>query len=323
MNWRNLLYAVFACLLLGACYDEDPLTPNVEEGGGLLRFEFPQGTNSWDDDIKAIQEEFGVYVIYKDIDSTDLNRSWIGGGGGSFITATYYGQSSTDEQAEFAVDFLKNHIFANLTPEVTERVFPMYWFVVYDCHAKVEFFGMQMKAPMQYIWEGLDFWSICLFYGDPDPLYGGIETPVTKEDFWEQRVDILREIIDEGFANGNIKVPEEFHAGIDYQTEVVSGTGTESDPNYYVKRGFPGTFQSATYDNGKGFYQLTSVGGIDPEQNFLEYIHLGMWKTEEDLNEKWPKDMYPFLWEKRAYVIDYMKSAYGIDLEAIARGPEM
>ena len=320
MNWKNLLYGVLGCLLMVSCYDEDPLTADVEEGGGLLRFEFPQGTNSWDDDIKAIQEEFGVYVIYDGIDSSDLNRSWTG----SFIGSTYYGEGSTSEQAEYVVDFLRDHIFANLTSEITERVFPLYWFIVYDSHTLFEFPGiMTMKVPLQYRWDGLDFWSMCWFYGEFDPMQGGIETPETKEELWEARVDILQQILDKSFANGNIVVPEGFNTGFDYDSEIVNETGYELDANYYVMRGFPGKFYGATYNNGKGFYQLNYINDITPEQNFLEYIHLGMWKTEEDLNEKWPKDMYPFLWEKRAYVIDYMKSTYGIDLEAIARGPEM
>lgn len=320
MNWKNLLYGILGCLLLTACYDEDPLTADVEEGGGLLRFEFPQGVNSWDDDIKAIQEKFGVYVIYKDIDSSELNRSWTG----TLMGTQYYGGSSTDEQAEYVVNFLKNHIFANLTPEITERVLPMYWFIVYDSHTLFDFAGiMTLKMAVQYRYDGLDFWSMCWFYGDPDPMYGGIETPESAYDFWKERETILWEIMERSFNQGNIAIPEGFSTGFDYETEIVNGTGHELDANYYVMRGFPGRYYGPTYNNGNGFYQLNRISDITPEENFLEYIYLCMWKTEEDLNEKWPKNIYTFLWEKRAYVIDYMKSTYGIDLEAIARGPEM
>ena len=322
MNLKNLFYVFVGCMVLfTACYDESPLVADLEESNsGLLRFEFPQGTNSWDKDLKEIQEKFGVYVIYKDIDSTDLNRSWTG----TFVGTKYYGEGSADEQAEYVVNFLKNHIFANLTPEITERVFPMYWFIVYDSHTIFDLGGiMTMKLAAQYRYDGLDFWSMCWFYGEPDPLQGGIETPETDEELWEERVDILWNILDKAFENGNIKVPDTFYTRFDYETEIVYGTGLELDANYYVMRGFPGNFYGATYNNGAGFYQLTSIDGISPEENFLEYIHLCMWKTEEELNMKWPKATYALLWEMRAFVIDYMKNTYNIDLEAIARGPIM
>ena len=319
MDRKIILYVLCLCWSFLSCKEENALTAKVEECGGMLRFEFPQGTNAWDDDIREIQEEFGVYVIYKDIDTSDLNRTWTEG----VNNATYYGQESTDEQAKYVVDFLKHHVFAYLTPEITRCVLPMYWYIIYDSYRPDIVYWpdmMVLKYPVQYRFDGLDFWSMCWFYGEFDLDYGGIETPETETEYKKERVEVLYTIFDRAFENGNIQVPEEFYDGFDFQTEVESGSGYELDENFYVMRGFPGVFYGPY---GRGFSALNSIDAITLEQNFLEYIHLILWKTKEELEEMWPKDIYTFLWEKRTYVANYVKNVYHVDIEAIAYGPEM
>ena len=45
--------------------------------------------------------------------------------------------------------------------------------------------------------------------------------------------------------------------------------------------------------------------------------------TKEEYEALWPSSDYPFIYEKRQFVIDYMKNTYNIDLEAIQRGPQI
>ena len=321
MNWKNLIYCLLGCLVLTACYDEEPLTPTDSEGmGGLLRFEFPQGNNSWDDDIVEIQEKFGIYLIYDDVDSTDLNRKWTSDGGSSMIQ----GQGAiSDEQVEYTVNFLKNHIFDYLTPEILKGILPMYCFITYDLHVMYIWGPSLMKST-----EGMDFWAYCYFWNESnyDDYVLVPSAMETEEEYWAERISILSGFIKKSLNEGNIAVPDEFQEGFDYTTEIVFEYGMESDPNYYLNRGLPGTFYGPTYESyyGLGFYpSKLSLGQITPTSNFLSYLQMAMWKTEADLNEMWPKVSYPFLWEKRAFVIDYMKSEYNIDLEAIAAGPAM
>ena len=128
----------------------------------------------------------------------------------------------------------------------------------------------------------------------------------------------MYEILEKDYEKGNIIVPEEFQAGIDYKTEVGSDPGTEENPNYYAKRGFPG----ASY----GFLRLDALSKIEytsPSKNFFAYIHLGMRYTSEALEALHPKANNPLLWEKRQYVLNYMKTKYDLDLEAIAKIPDM
>ena len=61
-----------------------------------------------DEDLVKINEEFGVCMIYKDIEEGDYNRSWTGGG---VFAAEFHGQDLNDEQAQFYTNFFKNHVF--------------------------------------------------------------------------------------------------------------------------------------------------------------------------------------------------------------------
>ena len=73
---RNQVLQTMIFVLLGcvSCTDDD----NVKNSDSfnMLRFDFPQGNNSWDKEIEQIAEEWGMYIIYKSVDSTDLNRAW-------------------------------------------------------------------------------------------------------------------------------------------------------------------------------------------------------------------------------------------------------
>ena len=162
MKWRYYLYSLLGCVLFFSCYNEDTLTDDAS-GEDLVRFEFPQGTNSWDDDVVAIKEKFNVCIIYKDFQASDLNRTWTG----SIGSQTYFGEGlKSDEQAEFMISFMKNHVFAYLNPAITQKVFPMYYYMVYDCHAPFVFGPYNLKAPMKNIFDGMDYWSLCMFYGE-------------------------------------------------------------------------------------------------------------------------------------------------------------
>ena len=57
---KHILWGLFTCIVLASCYKEDALSPT--EGGIELRFEVPQGNNSWDDDIKRF---WGLLNLYR------------------------------------------------------------------------------------------------------------------------------------------------------------------------------------------------------------------------------------------------------------------
>ena len=314
MNKFKIVLYVFLCsVLLSACYHEDDIIPS--EKTMVLRFDFPQGNNSWDEDLAKINEEFGVCMIYKDIEEGDYNRSWTGGG---VFAAEFHGQDLNDEQAQFYTNFFKNHVFNYLNAEITQKVLPPYYYMVYDYHALYSFGTMQLKSEMSFYTDNLDFWVTCL-EGDVNPLtFAQLVRPKTAEDYLMCRGVILKEIFEKAIEVGNIVVPEEFNTGIDYQTEITYKVGYENDDNYYVKRGFPGIMYT-TFN----FSDLQSVTKINPQTNFLQYINLGMRYTKEEYEALRPSSKYPLVHEKRQFVIDYMKRVHNIDLVAIVRGPEL
>lgn len=322
MKWIYVLCSITIVCFFSSCYDEKTLTP-TEDGEGMIRYEFPQGTNSWDKDIEEIAEKFHVYLIYKNFKTADFNRSWTGMTGAVFMAGDL-----TDEQAEFSTNFMKNHVFAYLNEKVLAKVLPMYYYMAYDYHYiwRLEFGGMvlmEQKVMMSDVYDGMDFWAVCLYAENDDTemeISNIIEPPVTKEDFYYRRGEILLHILDKSFEKGNIEVPVGFGDGIDYKTEVKWRYGDEDDENYYIKRGFPGIMEVFDKD---GFKKLEGISSINNIKNFLQYIHLGMYYTKEALEKKMPQAKYPLIWEKRNFVVNYMKTNYDIDLEAIAEGPEI
>ena len=311
MNWKNILIlALFVTVLFG-CYDEDKIVP-LEPGEGMVRYEFPQGENAWDQDIVEISEQFGVYLIYKDYKEGDFNRSWTGSGMGGVL---YYGDDLTDEQAEFSTNFMKNHIFAHLNKAMVNKVLPMYWYMVYDYHNSSELFpGLAFKVAHRFYDEGLDFWGVCLFYGDPCPLTGeAIETPETPEEFRVRRCEILGNIFQKSFDKGNFVIPTGFADGIDYKTEVLYRDADRLDENYYIMRGFPGIMSPSFED-----FSPVERNPTPLNQHFMEYIKIAMRYTKAEYEEMWPSATYKLIHEKRKFVIDYIKNTYNVDLEKIA-----
>lgn len=311
MNWKNIFILILLVTIFSACYDEDRIEA-LEPGEGMLRYEFPQGENVWDQDIVEISEQFGVYLIYKGYKEDDFNRSWTGTGLGGTL---YSGDDLTDEQAEFSTRFMKNHIFAHLNKAIVSKVLPMYWYMVYDYNNSSEIFpGMAFKVAHRFNANGLDFWGICLFYGAPCPLTGEtIETPETAEEFRLRRCEVLGYIFQKAFEKGNFVVPAEFADGIDYKTEVLSSNADRLNENYYIMRGFPGKMYP-------DFDDFASVYGTPTplKQHFLEHIKFAMRYTKNEFEKMWPSATYKLIHEKRQFVIDYMKNVCHVDLERIA-----
>lgn len=312
---KIILYAFICVLLLNACYNEDEVIPSAKEMA--LRFEFPQGTNSWDEDLVAIYEKFGVCLIYKDLEESDYNRSWTGGGGGGM--SSYKGQNLNDEQAKFYTNFFKNHVFAYIYPELMQKVLPPYYYMVYDLHAAWDYGAFVLKADLKIHTDGLDFWASCL-EGELNPMTGEQTLrPENAEDFLKCRGIVLKEMFAKVLDMGNIVVPDNFNDGIDYQTEIEYKPGYENEDNYYVKRGFPGKIDI----NFNNFSSLQGITNISPSGNFLQYICLGIRYTKEECEALWSSSKYPLIHEKRQLVMDYMKEKYHIDLGEINRGPEL
>ena len=118
---KRFIYITVASLItMTACTpSEDPITPSGNYS--VLRMEFPQGNNSWDEDIKEIHDKYGVYLLYKDITPADLNRKWTGIGTGKL----YYGDDVPGIEVPYYVDFFKNNVFPYASTEMIQKNFPV------------------------------------------------------------------------------------------------------------------------------------------------------------------------------------------------------
>ena len=66
------VWILLFCLTFSSCYNEDIINPTPDPLALAGGFEFPQGNNSWDNDVMKIYQDFGVKIIYKDITEKDI-----------------------------------------------------------------------------------------------------------------------------------------------------------------------------------------------------------------------------------------------------------
>lgn len=313
MKWKNYLYSLSICLLFVSCYNEDALKTSDEEN--IDRFEFPQGNNTWDEDIQEILDQYGVMLVYKGVTSADLSRSWM-----SYASTNNSAEELKDEEVKFLVNYLKNHIFAYLSPKVTTKVFKPYWFLLKNYFSN--------GRPLKSNYNGMDFWASCMhfteevymektagsYYASQWDKYKNL--PSTKAEYFSLRGGLLYTILQNAVNLGNITIPEEYDDGFDYSTEFV--TNDPGNTNYPYNRGF------ITASDGFGyFYKITSRKPVTRLKNFFQYIHLGFYYSDEEIEVQFPRETYPFLREKLDIVKNHLKTTYGIDLQAIHNGPEI
>ena len=123
---RNKVLQVVIIILWGcvACTDDD----NVKNMNSfnMLRFDFPQGNNPWDKEIEQIAQEWGMYIIYKNVDSTDLNRTWTS----SYDTSIpiYVCDEPTDKEIQLYLELIKEWLLGSLdkTNEEHLKQLPLY-----------------------------------------------------------------------------------------------------------------------------------------------------------------------------------------------------
>lgn len=334
MKSLSYIWVLFACLILTSCYDEDTIVP--DEFGGSGRFEFPQGNNSWDEEIGEIYNEYGVRLIYKDISEADFDKNWTGstggGGGGGFgITTFHMKDCINNEMIQFYVTFMREHILRFTSQEIRDKVFPMYWYLTFDFHSmfsipQANYYSYTPRTNQEGM-QLMDFWITC-FWGqtvnaDVNPLEAW-SSPVSgnKATYDIHRYLILSAIMKMAIARGNIVVPDEFGSGMDFGTQLITGNteANKQNPNYYLTRGFPGT---ATVIGGVLTYQPTTAPRPgSPNDVFMGYMQIMMAFNAAQREEMFPAATYPLLKQKFDYVQNIMRQRYNVDLEAIANGPD-
>lgn len=308
-----LLLSVLLCFT--SCYQEDRLTLDTDASEMVLRYTFPQGTNSWDNDIVAIREKYGIYLIYKELKDDDFNRTWLAGHGNS----KNIGKSLTDEQVEFSVKFFQNHVLNFFTPELLDRVAPTYVYIGYnvvkyskDDHTNKEYFD-----PLPTLLDGVDFWSFCL-ETTLSMQYPNLERPSSPEEVFNVRGGFIFAIVNEILKFDKIKVPEEFYTDFDYTTAFNNKipVGGSPDINHCNVRGFTGelnSFSTEWYSTN-----LSSVLYTDPSKNFYQYVRHVMRFTREEFLQKYPESKFPKVIKYFDFTTKYLIDNYQWNLNKVS-----
>lgn len=296
-----MLWFIWGALiaLSGCREEEDPIVPSGDYTP--IRFEFPQGNDSWDQEIQKIYNEYGVCLIYKDYTENDLNKTWALG-----LPFTYMGDVITPERVPMYVNYVRDHILTFMNKRWIELYFPQYIYFTDDMGM---YMGDMLLMNSSNKLDGMDFWCIS-FWKDA----------VFYRDDANMTYTICYKVYSQAVREGWIEEPVGFSEGIDYKTDVVTEEEKESDPNYYLNRGFVDYLDDYFNLYGAESFDIWYVTGKNAD--FLCYLRMAMYLPEEQFKEKYPVDKYPLINKRYEMVVNLFKTAYGVDLKAFARSTQ-
>ena len=323
-------------VMFSSCHEDEEIIPTGDYSP--IRGGFPQGTSEYDSLIYDIKQEFGVYLLYKDITEEDLNRDWVSVGTGDIYVGGYEEERDDrswnlpQEHLPFYVDYFYNYIFPNISREFANTSFPVKIYMIHNLRTEPRDFGEDSGEnaggtaldPYKTIKLGnFDNWAISF----KDEIINGEDTEYALK---QLRCVFMIEAIKNAMGKGEITSPDEFWTGFDFSTDKKMDHVDPSKDNYKYKLGFIdvpndnfGTGQLkqlwrpmetilSCYYWEKGKYEQYDL--------FKAYVKNAMWLTPEEFEERYPKSRYPMLTEKYEIVVKHMKEQYGIDLQGIAYG---
>lgn len=303
MRSKNCLLQLWKLLIVGSlfigtsCEDEKALeaTPYEEE----LPYEFPQGKNEWDREIQKIQENFGIYVVYKGFKTKDLNRGWVI----PRPQEIFVGNGLTDDQVSFYFDFVRDNLFRYLDPDFARPLLPKYFYLVDDMHVESD---QERKRDVSDKFDGLDFWAISFTDDKIEKL--------TDADIKQARNKIVYALILKGVEDEVITEPTGFTDGVDYRTALSYYPGNE---NYFLNRGF-------VYYVKEDFTRESVIEDLgvltNKNADLLCYVRQILFETPDKFQAKYPQADYALINRRYRQVLNHFKMNYHLDLNAIALG---
>ena len=285
--------------LASSCYKEAPIVASPMRDD--LLFEFPQDNQEHDRRIQKLQEEYGTYVIYKDIDQNLLNRAWIN----LYPSMTLVAEPVKEEHITYYLDLLQAHLFDYCDSELMKSYFPKYFFLVSNLH-RVD--NGTAKAHMVAKTDGVDFWAFSL-----KEKNGAMQTVNIRQ----ARLCFIYALIKGAFDEGKIKVPASFYEGIDYKNVIYDAIYSDGTAHewHYQQRGFVKYVQPSFESESR----TTDISVVASDgEDFLMYVRKILYTPPAQFiseHTRWELIM------KRYQIVLNVFNELGIDLSAIAEGP--
>ncbi len=210
--FRKHIYWIALFALLGCCIscgdDQNDLGPLSDTG--LQPIEFPQGNDPWDKEIEQIAKDWGMYIIYKDVDSTLLNRMW--------STSTdagrkiYSCETPNGEEIQFYLSLVKEWLLGAMdkTNKDDLRSLPYYMYLVNNYGYRDQ---KNNLVPLMLNKNGFNYWSLSL---TTEQFANGID----KEMIHMIACAFSYPALNTRFRSGEYVVAREFAKISDYESKI-------------------------------------------------------------------------------------------------------
>lgn len=332
-------FILIACIMtFNACNEEEAITPSGNYSP--IRGGFPQGNTEYDSIINDIKNDYGVYLLYKDITEEDLNRDWVSAGTGAIYVGGYeherddWSWNLPYEHLPFYVNYFNDYIFPNITKDFANATFPVKIYMIHNLRTEPRDFGedngenvgggTESADPYKSIKLGnFDNWAISF----KDEIINGENAEYSLK---QQRCIFILQAIYNSMNKGEITSPDEFWTGFDFSEDKKIEHNDKSKDNYKYKLGlvddiydhYATTGRATEVWNYKTYIIHFNYWEKNNKDNnlFNAYIKNAMWLTPEEFEERYPSSKYPMIKEKYDIVVEHMLTKYGINLVGIARG---
>lgn len=287
-------------LLILSCSDDDGRLPHRDDFEPC-RFDFPQGTSVADKEIQRIHEETGAYIIYKNITSKDLNRNWIDPGSTSFV-----GTPIEEKDLSFYLDFLNRNLLKYVEGKYLKNSLPVYFYLL----QRLESVKGNRPTVVDLKTNGLDFWAFGMSVEEIKVLSSAERANLRNRMVYP----VLRALVEKGI----ITAPDEFSAGINYETAITKTPTTSTggkDKNYYRYRGFVDFVDDVSFD-GTEVPMISMVKKNNAD--LLSYIRIALYYSEQEFLEEYPQATFSLIYDRYQIITSYLKKTYDVDLKHIS-----
>lgn len=341
---RQFLKATFIVLATAAAITacrggEEEITPSGNYSP--IRGGFPQGNTALDSVIYDIKQEYGVYLLYKDVTEEDMNRDWISAGTGDIYVAGYEEDRDLGawdlpiEHLPYYVDFFRYDIFPNISKEFANSTFPVKIYMIHNLRTEPRDFGEDSGEvsgtdtnPYKTIKLGnFDNWAISF----PDSVIAGTTTNADYS-LKQQRCVFMINVINNSIEKGELVSPDEFWNDYDMRDSVKVNVKDMDAPNSLYNLGFVDMLEEkfGTGRTAEVIKPLPVLSKTELETSywrkgnnfdlFKAYMMNAMWFTPEEFHARYNTAKYTKIKTKYDFVVNYINDQYGIDLVGIARG---